>query len=293
MSEVRMIVDYRDPYLKNIAFRTTDLHAAFMDKRVFVAGSTGFYGAWFMAFFRYLRIQHGINVAVQGGSRREGWNIMDERSHMAFQREAHYVINAVGSAQAATREELDVHRYSPGLLYSGVGWDCERFLQISTGAIGGESPYAQAKAAAERTLGGGGIVQIVRPFATVGPGMPLDTHFAIAAFIRNAKEGRPLMVRPGIVRSFVHVADLIVQMLHAMIHGDGQPYEVGSDDAISLEDAARLFDRTVIVSHKDFPTNAAAERYVCDLTRVRAHFNLSLDWDSRAAVIDTWRHYQA
>lgn len=285
-------------YLRNILLRTTDLHDYFTSKSVFIVGVTGFIGGWFLRYFRHLRAQ-GIDVKVSGGSYR---NLVDDpdiypldvlnlRTYPDPLLEADYVINCAGSAGGG---ELLVHSHGPGFLALDLairGRNGAKLLHFSSGAIDYGTPYGEAKKTAESILVNFNDVQIVRLFAVVGPHMDWRSHFAIPRFLNLAMSKQPLEVAPGVTRSFAHICDVLVQALHVMIRGDGSPYEIGSNDVITMEEAARLISDDVRIVEKEYPTTSAAKHYSADLTRVKNHFNISLDWDSKSSILDTRNWY--
>jgi len=168
-------------------------------------------------------------------------------------------------------------------------------LQISSGAAPHcRTPYAEAKNCAEISLVG--LAKIIRPYATVGPGMGIDRSFAVSTFIRQALAGEPLHVAPGITRSFCHITDMVVQMLHVLVAGDYLPYDAGSDDAITMEEAARVISPNVVLADQKFQSNANCDYYVPNLRRMKAMFGstfaLSVDYSSRAAIADTYEYYK-
>lgn len=280
-------------HLDNVALRTTDLHAAFHGKRVFIAGR-GFYGSAFEAYFNHLKTR-GIDVQVDSLSRRDNWHIDDVESYGSINVWADFVINAAGAASGGTdRDMLFTHGIGPTYLFFNMGIG-GKGLQISTGAIDADTPYGRAKRLAELGISLlGRDVQIVRPFATVGPGMDLSSHFAIPTFIRRKLAGQPLEVRCECHRSFCHIADLLVQMLHVLVLGDGKPYEVGSPNVLSMEEAARLISADVKVAdclHTTFPSNAGLDFYSPLNLRVLEAFNLGLDYTSEEAILDTVRSF--
>lgn len=278
--------------LDSIYYRGTDLWPALAGKRVFVAGSAGFFGRWFVAALNDLKLR-GVAVEFVGGSRAGGWDLNNPRTYSAFQLEADYVINCAGWAIGGSKEDLLLqHVIGPVNLCNHLH-DGATMLQFSSGAARSpKTQYARVKLGAEQQLQiMGRPLQIVRPFAVIGPGMPLGTPFAIPTFIQRRLAGQSLEVRPGLTRSFCHIADLIVQCFHVMLAGDGQPYEVGSDDPITVEAAARLISDDVRLVDHEFVTNAGMDTYVADLSRVKSQFNLSLDWTSEQAVVETWRSF--
>lgn len=113
-------------------------------------------------------------------------------------------------------------------------------------AIDPRNAYAAGKREAEAmalaaSLAGGPSLRLARLFAFVGPYLPLDTHFAIGNFIRDARTGGPIRVRGDgtAVRSYMYAADMVVALLAILVRGEvNRPYNVGSSDAISMRNLA-------------------------------------------------------
>lgn len=276
--------------IKSIFIRSTEPLSHFAGKRVAVLGHTGFYGSWIKALLEYANTQ-GYGITILPYSRSNGFDITNTGTYAPIMLSSDYIINCAGDATG--QEDLVAHVFGSSKLRVCMRKSAT-LLHFSSGAAkDSDTPYAEAKRQSEKLLLEiGGNNQIVRPFATVGFGMGLDKPFAISAFIKARLANEPLTVVTGIWRSFAHVSDLIPQCLHVAVHGDGKPYEVGSDNLISIEEAAKLIsDNIAFVSSDSFATNARSSAYSADLGRIKNQFNLSLDFDSKAAILRTLNDY--
>ena len=147
------------------------------------------------------------------------------------------------------------------------------------------SAYAKGKRVAEqlcidRARQSGYKIKIARGFAFVGPHLPLDAHFAMGNFIRDAMNGSPIKVNGDGTpfRSYLYASDLAVWLWTILINGqNGRAFNVGSDEAISIADLAyRIGSRLgVEVRVAAAPTpGIAPERYVPDTTRALKELHL-------------------
>lgn len=198
----------------------------------------------------------------------------------------------------------------------------QRFLFTSSGGIYGVQPenlnsipenwhgspdplnpasaYSIAKLAAEHlcilyTENYGLNAVIARCFAFIGQDLPLDVHFAIGNFIRDALwlekitvvgDGTPL-------RSYLDQRDLASWLLTIMERGkSGQAYNVGSDQAISIGDLAYLV-RDIIAPTKIVyilgETNEENTRntYIPSIKKARVELGLELSITLAEAIRTT------
>ena len=185
---------------------------------------------------------------------------------------------------------------------------CEKVLYLSSGAVYGPQPdgldkisenyigsldfsnprycYSEGKRAAEMLCG---IYEkqfsvefvVARIFALVGPHLPLDEHYAIGNFIRNAIDHHAIVVNGNgsPVRSYLYIADLIEWLCKLLTAGKpGVKYNVGSEEAISIRSLAEIVARTL--GNGGFETRGETEmginpgRYIPDTTLIRSELGV-------------------
>ena len=197
------------------------------------------------------------------------------------------------------------------ILDLAVATSARRFLFTSSGAIYGPQPadlvaipedwpgspplaepstaYGQAKRAAEHlcALVGeqhGLETVVARCFAFVGPDLPLNVHFAIGNFIRDALTADAITVSGDgtPLRTYLDQSDLAHWLLTLLEHGrHGQAYNVGSDEVISIADLAHLVrdilapDKPVHILGQPNP-GADRNRYVPDIRKAQQELGLNV-----------------
>jgi len=154
-----------------------------------------------------------------------------------------------------------------------VATGASRFLLTSSGGVYGQQPgdlaaipedwhgapllsdpvtaYSQAKRAAEHLCAlyrdaYGLHTVIARCFAFAGPDLPLNVHYAIGNFIRDALTAEAITVfgdgTP--LRTYLDQDDLAHWLWTLLLEGiDGETYNVGSDQVVSIAELAHLVRR--------------------------------------------------
>lgn len=214
------------------------------------------------------------------------------------------------------------------LLDFAVHSGAQRFLFVSSGAVYGRQPehlslmsedwlgmpdpllsasaYGVAKRTAEHLCAlchhAQGLQTVVaRCFAFVGQDLPLNVHFAIGNFIRDALwcdaitvdgDGTPL-------RSYLDQRDLAHWLTSLLERGQaGQAYNVGSDQAISMAELANLVRDTLAPDKavKILGTpgqNRQRNRYVPDIAKVRNLLQLDVRIQLKQAIAHAGRMAQS
>ncbi|MFV0280219.1 MAG: NAD-dependent epimerase/dehydratase family protein [Rhodoblastus sp.] len=201
---------------------------------------------------------------------------------------------------AASAGALRLLYVSSGAIYGAQPADLAHIPETWTGApdpLDPRSAYGQAKRLAEQmcvcaAAQGKFAPVIARAFAFAGPGLPLDGHFAVGNFIRDALAGRDIVVSGDgtPLRSYLYAGDLAAWLVTLLARGEAnRAYNVGSDAAISIADLARRVadlapqNTGVEIRGKAAP-GAPRARYIPSIEAAR---NLGLDaWTPLDAAIE-------
>ena len=238
--------------------------------------------------------------------------------------EFQFVIHAAAdtSLQAAERPHILLSSILDGtrrVLDFASTHGTRRILFASSGAVYGAQPaelthipetylggpdwlkplaaYGEGKRAAElmatlRAHEAGVECVIARCFSFIGPHLPLDQHFAIGNFIRDALRGVPIRIKGDgtPVRAYLYASDLAAWMWTLMFRASsGEAYNVGSDVGISVADLAHtvieaLDSNLQIEVLGEVVPGIARARYVPSIEKAREQLGLRVSVDLRDAI---------
>lgn len=179
---------------------------------------------------------------------------------------------------------------SSGGAYGGQAADVPRLAETSrtgpstmdVGSAYGEGKRMMELLGAIHAHETGCAVVSARCFAFVGAGLPLDGHFAIGNFIRDALGEEQIVIRgdgKG-VRSYLYAADLAVWLVTLLLKGGNREiYNVGSDAEITIADLARtviaaLAPSKSVVVEGAAHSPGAGNRYIPSIDRAREQLGL-------------------
>lgn len=234
------------------------------------------------------------------------------RSHFS-----HVIHAATETSQDAEREPMLLARSivdgTRTMLAVAQECGCQDMLFLSSGAVYGEqgdldaipetfsggpdpldrrSVYGNAKRMAEQFCAVAASesnlrIKVARCFSFVGPGLPLNGHFAIGNFIADALRGRPIIIKGDgkPMRSYLYTGDLAAWLMRILVNGQsGRAYNVGADEALSIAELAkrvvRVLDARVPVEIANVaPNTHYRSRYIPSIARARTELGLDV-WTS-------------
>jgi UDP-glucuronate decarboxylase len=136
---------------------------------------------------------------------------------------------------------------------------------------------------------------IARCFTFFGEDLPLNRHFAIGNFIRDAINKRPILIKGDgkTIRSYMDQYDLANWLIKILFHGEfGDIYNVGSDREISLFQLALLIQNIagnktgVVVQGKTIDGQSRNRNYyVPDTQKFQTSFGINTSYELEETII--------
>jgi UDP-glucuronate decarboxylase len=189
---------------------------------------------------------------------------------------------------------------SSGGVYGSQPADMERIPEDYNGMpdpLSAANAYSVAKRAAEHLCAlyqdaHGVEVVVARCFAFLGQDLPLDVHFAIGNFIRDAIHGNSIKVAGDgtPLRSYLDQDDLAHWLMALLEQGrPGEAYNVGSDEVVTIAELAHVV-RDLLAPAKTVEILAQSgqahgrNRYVPDIRKVGEELGLRVRIPLAAAI---------
>lgn len=133
-----------------------------------------------------------------------------------------------------------------------------------------------------------------RLFAFLAPFLPLEEHFAVGNFLKNAVDGEKILINSGggSVRSYMYATDLCSGIWDLAARGrDGEAYNVGSSREINLRELAVKIrdlvapDMKIDIRGNDSPENVT--RYIPNISKWLSLRSNSNETSLEEAIIRT------
>ncbi len=192
---------------------------------------------------------------------------------------------------------------SSGGVYGPQPTDMERIPEDYTGMpdpLHASNAYSVGKRAAEHLCAlyadkYGLEIIIARCFAFLGEDLPLDVHFAIGNFIRDALWANEITVNGdgSPLRSYLDQRDLACWLTKLLHFGrQGEAYNVGSGVAISIAELAYLV-RDIVSPSKPVRIlgkpvdNTVRNRYIPDVSKIKNELGLLATISLEQSIRDT------
>jgi len=147
-------------------------------------------------------------------------------------------------------------------------------------------------------------VVIARCFSFIGPGLPLDIHYAVGNFIRDVLAGQPVVIKGdgSPVRTYLYLGDLLVWLLTLLLDGQsGEVYNIGSDESVSI---LELAEKVVQLSAQPVPIHVQQKvdysvgvpvknYYVPSIDKIKHDLGVNILTHLDEAIIKTINYYRS
>lgn len=294
--------------------RNENTESLLAGKRLFVTGGTGMIGKWLLTELLKFNVEVVVLSRDPSESIRKNPHILassnlsfikgDVRDFNFPKRRFDYIIHAATPVVSDELGDTELANIildgTKRVLDFATRCKCERLLYVSSGAVYGAQPpeldripetfpcnptsaYGNGKLMAENLCLNSEVPSVIaRCFAFVGPGFPLNAHFAIGNFMGSCLRGEPILIKGDgtPLRSYMYSSDLAEWLIMLLMKGRiGECYNVGSEESISIRELAELvcrltkrqsgLDYTVSAQNKELP-----RRYIPSTSKARHELGL-------------------
>lgn len=306
----------------------TESHFRNLDGSSFLlTGGTGFVGSWVLQFLMYASRNLNVNFSLDVVSRKSAqfsnasypsikFIQHDLRSPVDFEDKdySHVLFASTPSSPATGGLDSDLVLESTVVGTRNLLEMLDRrnnqvkYLNTSSGAVkkiksltsnesqGINDVYANAKFEVEKILTEAKVASKItlcspRLYSFAGPGIALNAHFAIGNFIRDAINGRDVIIKgsPETVRSYLHPIDMTIQLLDCLFTENVCSFpDIGSFNPVKLSDLAQTISKTLgngnvtVIDNSQSPTTYVPDFLIPSLN----HQHISLD-----ETINRWKNW--
>lgn len=319
---------------EDLTFFSEELSNLLAHCDIFLTGATGFFGKWLLNSLAIANDRYSANVQVTCLSRdpdgffdknpfflnREDIRFIkgDVRSFFIPTEKFDYVIHG---ATSSTGQSQDEELYST--IVDGtkriLKLNAKKLLYISSGGVYGSQPngmtefsedlqpkpqnfYGKSKLEAEKLcINSNTPTVIVRPFAFLGPFLPLNAHFAAGNFINDLLHKRKIIINSdgSAIRSYMYPSDLCEWLWKALIYGkSGNIFNIGSDHPVSILQLAERVNRIaggpqskILVKRDTCPDNNV-NKYIPDIAKIRNRLGVEIKVSLDEAIRRTIEFYR-
>jgi nucleoside-diphosphate-sugar epimerase len=266
--------------LQEILIKSEALFDNFRDANILILGPNGFIGNWLRESFLHSNQTLGLNISVTGivrnanqtavtteGNYREqtfqSW--LDSSKNEVVTHVFHCATNSRGIENCGQKGANEIVDLTVNTIQRVSKNAVPKFIHLSSGAVYGVSArkkkligtmtpsesYANLDSYGRIKLNIEDLVreatekgQILggnpRLFSFYGPGLSLDTQFAISSFVKSANDGAHIQItgNPATERTYMYPTDLISELLKCADSPSLEPIHVGGANIVSMYELA-------------------------------------------------------
>ena len=138
---------------------------------------------------------------------------------------------------------------------------------------------------------------IARCFSFVGPLIPLDIHYAIGNFLKNAALKKSIYIKSDgqAVRSYMYMTDLTAWIWKILFKGKNlEIYNVGSEEEIRIKDLAKLINKLTgnkkKILYRKKNEKKRKNRYIPSNFKIKKELKVIQKVKLKDAILKTYRN---